>query len=197
MKGLILKGAATTTGRARENVQAALDILEEIQQRVIAMGVTDFPKPEGELQSLATTNVGALTNRELETHYAGYVAYCSYLGPKVAEAITSHRIATANLKRIAANIKMGLLRDKTPRSELQTRTLDSEEYVEYELEQLKLAAVKEILQAHFDAYQAQAAALSRIVEIRKLEFEDERRQGNFARNPKHPGRGPMPGVRRP
>lgn len=196
-KGLHLKGTPISSKRVREHQQTAVDLLEEIQERIRKMGVMDFPKPEGTIQSLGSLELGAFTNREVETLLARYIGYVAYLGPKIAEAETAYRIGAANLKLVEANLRVSLFKDNVPKNEVVARVRESEEYIEQDLEQLKLFAVKHILAAHCNAYKEQAKAVSRSIELRKLEFEQEHRANNVAghKGPAH--RGGLPaGVRR-
>jgi hypothetical protein len=140
------------------------------------MGLPEYPKPKTAPEPLCDIDVGALTNRELETQMANYVAYAMYIAPKLAEAEAAYKISTANMKAVAASLKVSLYKDRVPKSEIDARVLVAPEYIEQELEHLKLYATKEILEAHYKAYSKQAGALSRFVELRKLEYEQEVRQ---------------------
>jgi hypothetical protein len=195
--GLHLKGTPVSSKRMREHAQTAIDILEEIQGRIRKMGVMDFPKPEGVIQALGSLELGGCTNREIESLLARYIGYVAYLGPKIAEAETAYRIGAANLKRVEANLRVNLFKDNVPKAEVIARVRESEEYIELDLEQLKLFAIKHILGAHCNAYKEQAKAVSRSIELRKLEFEQEHRANNVAghKGPAH--RGGLPaGIRR-
>ncbi len=196
MKGLDLSDVPVSSKRARANAASAMAVLEEIQEMSRNLGVTAFPKPSKELPPLGDHDTGKLDNRGLETAYTGYIGFCAYLGPKLAEATSAYRIADANLKRIKANLRVQILKeDKTAKADIEARIVDSDQYMEYDLERLKLGAMRDILQAHFAAYEEQAKALSRIIELRKLEFEQSLRSHNVGnyRGPQTAGYQGLPG----
>lgn len=191
MSGLNLKGTPISSRNTQERTKRALDILEEIQQQVKKMGLPEYPKPTTQPTPLSDLDVGALSNRELETQMASYVAYAMFLAPKLAEAEAAYKISTANMKAVAASLKVSLFKDEVPKSEIDARVSVAPEYIEQELEHLKLFATKQILEAHYKAYSKQAGALSRIVELRKLEYEQETRQHNVG-SFKRPAGGGLP-----
>lgn len=178
--GLNLRGTPITSARTQERTRKALDILAEIQQQVMQMGLPEYPRPGNVPEALADLDVGALSNRELETQMAAYIAWGAYVSTKLAEAEVAYRASTLNMKAIAASLKVSLFADQVPKAEIDARVHVAPEYVEQELEHLKLYATKEILAAHYKAYSKQASALSRFVELRKLEYEQEMRSQNVA-----------------
>lgn len=193
--GLDLRGTPVASKSAKETAQKAFDVLAEIQEQVAMMGLPDYPKPTNAPRPLSDIDVGSLSNRELETQMTSYVAYAMYVMPKVAEAEASYKIAVANLKKITANLKVGLFKDKTSKAEIDARVTDSPEYQEYELETLKLFAIKEILDSHYKAYSKQASALSRVIELRKLEYEQAVREASVGKY-RRPAGGIPAGLRR-
>lgn len=201
MPKLDLKGTAVASASTKARTTKALDILEEVQAMAGKMGLHAFPRPSTAPASLAELDPGSLSNRDLESAMTAYVAYASYIEPKLAEAESAYKISTANLKSVASSLKLSLFADGTRTAEVDARVNTSPEYIEYELEHLKLYATKEILAAHHHAYSKQAGALSRIIELRKLEFEQQHRLNNVGNH--RPGdrphsRGGLPGtIRRP
>ncbi len=188
MPSLDLKGVPVATNASKQRSQRALDILEEIQREVREMGLPEYPRPSTSPTPLSEVDVSALSNRELETHLTSYIAYAAYLEPKLAEAEMAYKISAHDMKGIKANLKVSLFKDGVPKSEIDARVQDSPEYIEKELEHLKLFAIKTILEAHHRGYRSQAQGLSRIVELRKLEYEQEQRAnhvGNY--KPGRPG----------
>lgn len=194
--GLNLRGTPLASQHAHERTKRAFDILQEIQEEAARMGLPPYPKPSSAPKALSDIDVGELSNRELETQMAKYVGYASYLMPKLAEAEAAYKIATANLKSIKASLKVSLFKDGIPKNEIEARVIESPEYAEQDLELLKLFATKEILDAHYKAYSKQAQALSRFVELRKLEFEQSLREHNVGNIKKRQASGIPGGFRR-
>ena len=191
---LNLKKAAVVPVAAQERAKDAFSILAEVQDSVRRMGIPEYPRPEGSPPSLAEVDTGSLSNRELETFYSKYVAYAQYLGPKLAEAETAHKISQSNLKHLEATIKADLTAKQVPKTEHATQVKENAVYLENEIEDLKLFATKTILAAYYKAYANQAKAISRIIELRKLEQEQAVRQNSIGSY--KPG-GPPSGFRRP
>lgn len=178
MAGLNLKGAPVASKAAQDRAQHAFDILAEIQEMVTKMGLPEYPKPKVAPTPLSDLDISALSNQEVAAQMANYIAYAQYVGAKLAEAEAAYRISASNLKQIAASLKVSLFKDQIPKGEVDARIQTSPEFQKHEYEHLKLYATKSILAAYYKSYSKQAAALSRIVELRKLEFEQEHRTNN-------------------
>lgn len=175
--------------QGQTGIKGAMEILQEVQEDVERMGLPEYPKPQGSPPPLGNLNPEELTNRDLEIYYTSYVSYAMYIAPKLAVAESSYKISSSNLSHIKANIEAQLYAASVPKSEVKTQVLNSPIWQEQELEHLKLFATKTILEAHYKAYSKQAQALSRIVELRKLEFEAEQRSngiGGFKRSTARP-----------
>jgi hypothetical protein len=162
-------------------MQDALDILADVQEKVRKMGLPEQPKPTEEPPSITSLDVGDLPNQEIETYLVKLTGYATYLLPKVAELEASYKISQANLKRVEASLKVQMSAKGTPSKELVAAVRDSEAYIAQEIEQLKL----------YKSYVKQAAVLSRIVELRKLEYEQAQRAHNVGHT-KFGGRGTTP-----
>jgi len=181
MSSLDLRKTTVIGKKAAAGVKRAFDILEEVQQDARDMGLEDYPKPAGTPPPLSNLDPENLQNRDLEVYYTAYVAYAQYIGPKVAAAEAAYKISTSNLARIAANLEAEMHKDEVPKAEIKARVKTHPHWEEQELEHLKLFATKTILEAHYKAYSNQAKALSRIIELRKLEFESQVRGDSIGR----------------
>lgn len=176
MAGLDLTKTPVTGNRTTKHLKRASDILEEVQVQVRSLGLPEYPKPSGEAPPLCDVDVATLGNHELASLMSKYIAYSNYLAPRVAEAAAALKISAANLKTVLAAQKVSLMKTDVPKSEISDRAKDSTEYLEHEIEHLKLWAMHEVLEAHYKAYGKQYDALSRTVELRKMEYEDANRQ---------------------
>jgi hypothetical protein len=179
--GLNLKGTPATSNATIKRTKRALDLVTEIREEIAAMGIHPYPQPKTAPTPLSDLDVGSLSNRELETHMTNYVAYAQYVGPKLAETEAAYKVSGANLKAVAASQKVSLMKDGIPKNQIDSRVTESQDYAEAELEYLKLYAIKQVLASYYKSYSRQASALSRIVELRKLEYEQDLRQHNVAR----------------
>ena len=171
-------GALVTKGD-EDRLRSAYEILDEVKQHVEGMGLPPYPKPTTAPQPLDTVDLETLPNNQLGQLYAKYTAYAQYVGQQLAEAEAAYKLGVSALKMLEAKLKTRLFGEGKPKVEVPALVRDNEVFVEGELEVLKLYAMKAILDAHYTAYDKQAAALSRIVEIRKLEFEKEIRDAGI------------------
>lgn len=186
MSGLNLRGTPVVSKDKARRAQEAFEILGEVQEMVRKMGLPPYPKPEAAPTPLCELEMEALSNQEVAAQMVNYIAYAQYVSTKLAEAEAAYKISEVNLKQIAANLKVALFSDGVAKAEVSARIQDSSEYQKYEQEHLKLFATKSILSAYYKSYSRQAAALSRVVELRKLEFEQEHRANNVNSH-KRPG----------
>lgn len=197
--GLNLGGTPVTSNNTKERIQRGLEILEDIQEQMAGMGLTEYPKPKTTPEPLGDLDLSAMENRELEGLMAKYTGYAAYVGTKLAEAEVAYKVSTAAMKAVSASLKVSLYKDGSPKTEIDAKIQVAPEYIEYELEHLKLYATKEILDAHYKAYSRSAQAVSRTIEVRKLEYEQDARQHSVGGFKGRPSTGGLParGIRRP
>ncbi len=176
--GLNLKGVPVGGKRTEERAKQAHDILADVKKDVRAMGMPDYPQPSVAITPLSDVDLEALSDRELGAQLIQYTAYASYMMPKVAEVSAAYKIAEMSLKQIGAELKVALYAENVRVSEIDARVQNSPKYLEYEMEKVKLYMMREILTAHQEAYSKQASAISRVIEIKKLEHEAEHRSAN-------------------
>ena len=176
--GLNLRGTPTVSSRTRERVQKTVDIMDEVRAQMAQMGLQPYPRPKNTPEPLDETTLDGLSNQELERYLTSYTGYAAYLQTKVVEATIAHKASVINTKAVKANLKASLYKDRVPKSEVDARVNIAPEFIARELEELKLYAVEQILDAHYNAYSKQAGAVSRVIELRKLDFEQQHRQNN-------------------
>jgi hypothetical protein len=178
---LDLSKAAILPKDSDERYQSAFEIIESVRQQMQdELGLEEYPKPDSQPRPLADIpNIEALQNAELGGLYAHYVAYAQFVGAKLAETEAAYKIATNVLKQIVAEVQSKLFSQEVPKSEIPARVRDNPVYKRFDSELVKLYATKTILAAHHRAYDKQAAALSRIISLRELEFQQTIREGGI------------------
>jgi hypothetical protein len=183
---LDLTRAAILPKGSDERYQSAFEIIEQVREQMRdELGLEEYPKPESQPRPLADIqNIESLPNAELGGLYAHYVAYAQFVGAKLAETEAAYRIATNVLKQIVAEIQSKLFAQEVPKSEISSRVREDGLYKKFDTELVKLYATKTILTAHHKAYDKQAAALSRIIALRELEFQQTFREGGISGNAK-------------
>jgi len=172
----------------REQYKNAQEIIDEVEAQVEAKGLTKFPRPTGEPADLTQIDVTSMSNNELGQHFIRYTAYAQYVFGDLANIEAAYKVGAASLKLIEANLKSKLFAKDIPKVEIPALVREDPVRVEYELELLRLFAMKEILEARYKAYQRSADALSRIIELRKLDFDQSMRDANIANHRKRPTR---------
>lgn len=174
------KVALVPKDAAASRARSATEIVQNAKETLREMGLEDYPKPDATPTPLgAVGDADSLTNSEIGVMYVQYISYAQYVGSKLAEMDVLYRIATTELKRLHAELSTQLVSRGVAKSEIPSAIRDSTAYQDAELEMLKAYAMKTMLQAVFSAYDKQAAALSRLMTLRELEFQGELRGTNM------------------
>lgn len=158
----------------------AQEMIEEVKGKAEEMGLHKYPKPSTQPPSLADMDVGEIPNSQLSQLYSQYTAHAQWVFQEFTEAEIAYKNGVASLKLLDAKLKSKMYAMGMPKAEVPALMREDPIRTEYEMEVLKLYAMKEILGAHYKAYSKQADALSRIVEIRKLEFEQTMRASGIS-----------------
>ncbi len=198
MAGLDLRKRPVVTPEKREAISAAKteEIIDEVRSAMRKLGVPEIPQPSNAPPSLGTVNIENLDNRSLEVLYLQYVGFSEFLRPRLAELEASYAFAKAGMKRVVADLKNQARAAHTPKDEILASIQENPVYIEHDSEVLKLYAMREILKSYQSGFSNQAKAISRIIEIRKLEFEEGHRKNSIGGfRPDRPAR-PQPGLRR-
>jgi hypothetical protein len=177
---LDLSKTALLSPEERAQFKSAEGILEEVEERAEELGLMPYPKPTSVPESLADIDIEALTNPGLGQLFTRYTAYGQYVFGELTKSEVAYKIGVSSLKLVEAKLKTkyyGL--DGITKAEVPALVKDDAFRIEYELEVLKLYAMKEILGAHYKAYSKQADALSRIISLRELEFDRDMRRNSI------------------
>lgn len=163
-------------------------IISDLQDR---FGIELYPKPKNTPHPLADTDISKLTNVQLEQLFIQYTAYTSFLVTQLAVLKQVEYAAKNRLTRIAAEIKNDLYTKHVPKDEVASRTKTHATYTAAEFDYDRARTMHTILEAYYKAYSKQAQGLSRVVELRKQEFDDSLRSGNInKRGPRGPRKAP-------
>lgn len=180
MQKLDLRKAGITDKDTEDKLRSAFDTIEDTKEKMREMGLEDYPKPQSAPRSLAEIpDIDSLTNSQLGALYVQYVAYAQFISSRLSETIAGYRIAANNLKQLQAKIASTLYAKEVPKAEVPARVREDPLYKEFDAELVKFFAMKTLLEAHHRAYDKQAAALSRMISLRELEFQQSLRQDNM------------------
>lgn len=169
-------------------------MLQEVEETLESRGVLEPPRPEGHPEPLANLDITALTNDQVASLYTQYVAYASYIGDELAKIEGLEEMAKKLLKDTLAELKDALFAKGIKGAEATSAAMKDEVYRELDMEHAKLFFMKAIMKRRYKGYVTQAAALSRTVELRKLDFEQLRRNDNLGRGKPPPGFGAPRGL---
>ncbi len=164
------------------------NMLDEAKNELARRGIMDMPRPKNHPEPLADMNVNDLTNSQVAGLYTQYVAYASYIGDELAEIECLEEAAKRILRETLGKLKDAHFAKGTMKgAEVTAAAISDPFYQELDFEHLRLLFMKNIMKRRYRHYTSQASALSRTVELRKLDFESQRRDSNIGR-----GRPPGP-----
>ena len=173
-------------------------LMATVEEEMEMRGIPQPPRPTTHPQSLADTDITTLTNSEVASLYTQYVAYSTYIGDELARIEGIEESAKKMLKDTLAELKDAQFARGVKGAEATAAAMKDPVYQALDQEHMKFFFMKAILKRRYTGYVAQAAALSRTIELRKLDFEQTRRDGNvgFRANPVGRGFG-APKPKRP
>lgn len=183
--GFINPRAVTESKRKIEEILLCVE--EELTMR----GIPESPRPKGVPESLADSDITRMSNNQLANLYTQYVAYGAYLGNELAKIEGLEEGARKLLKDTLAELKDACFSKGLKGPEATAAAMRDEVYKEMDFEHMKLYFMKTILKRRARGYSSQAAALSRNIELRKLEFEQSRRDTNIGLGGKKGGFGAL------
>jgi hypothetical protein len=192
MARLDLNKRAILDDEEQEQVKSATQILEEVKEHVEELGLPEYPRPRTQPEPIDHYDIEAMLNPQLGQLFARYTAFAQFVFGQLAQAESGYKLAVSALKLREAKMKAKLYAQNVPNAQVSAHVKDDPLFIEAELEVLKLFATKTILEAHYKAYDKQAAALSRIIALRELEFEKEAREnGIMTRRGRSKGQAPQ------
>lgn len=165
-------------------------MLDDAKNELTRRGILDMPKPKNHPLPLADMNVNDLTNSEVAGLYTQYVAYASYIGDELAEIECLEEAAKRMLRETLGKLKDAQFAKGLKGAEATAASISDPFYQELDFEHLRFLFMKNIMKRRYRHYTSQASALSRTVELRKLDFESQRRDINI-------GRGRPPAAKMP
>lgn len=161
-------------------------LLEDVMGELENRGIPPVPRPSGHPTPLSEVDIVTLTNDGLTTLYAQYAAYSSYIGDQLAQIEGAEEDAKKNLRETIAHVKDALFAKGKKGAEVTSAALNDPLVEELSLMHMKYFFMKAIMKRRYKSYITQGAALSRSIELRKLDMEMTRRVGNLG----HSGRRP-------
>lgn len=175
MPKIDLNNAPLLDKEEMEQFKNADDLLAEVGSQAARLGLLPYPKPTNVPENLADMDISELPNNQLGNLYSQYTAHAQYVNGELVKAEIAYRSANTSLKQLDAKLKLKLFARDVPKAEVPAMVREDPIRIDYEMEVLKLFAMKEILEAHYKVYSKQAEALSRIIALRELEFNQSMR----------------------
>lgn len=163
-------------GEARGRIDA---LMRSVQAELDARGIPEPPRPKAHPASLADVDITLLTGNQLANLYTQYVAYAAYIGDEVAKIEGLEESAKKMLRETLAELKDAQFAKGLKGAEATAAATKDVLYKDLDMEHMKLFFMKAIMKRRYKGYITQAAALSRTIELRKLDFEQTRRDGNI------------------
>lgn len=163
-------------GVARERIDT---LMKSVEAELEARGIPEPPRPKTHPLSLADIDITLLTGNQLANLYTQYVAYAAYIGDEVAKIEGLEESAKKMLREVLAELKDAQFTRGMKGAEATSAATKDPVYKDLDMEHMKLFFMKAIMKRRYKGYVTQAAALSRTIELRKLDFEQTRRDGNL------------------
>ena len=113
--------------------------------------------------------------------YIQYVGFAVHINTRVAEIECLEKSASAELKKTKGRIENALRAGGSKVSEIKSELEVHPVYVDAVVEYNKLYFMRQLVRSYYEVYNKQASAISRVIELRKLEFEQLRREDNLAK----------------
>lgn len=181
--------AAILSPEEQGSFKSAQEIISEVEAQAEEMGLKRYPRPTGEAENLTEIDITTMTNNALGQLFMQYTAFAQYIYGEHVRVVAAYKVGVSSLKLVEANLKSKFYAKDVAKAEVPALVREDPIRIECELEVLKLFAMREILEAHYKAYQRSADALSRIIELRKLDFDQSMREAGIQNHRKG---GPRP-----
>lgn len=187
---LRLDGVQLLNAEEKAQLKDADELIAEVKAKAEELGVSKYPKPRTAPPNLTELDVAELPNNQLGQIYTQYTAHAQYIYGELAHISVAHKYAVASMKQLEAKLKAKMYASSVPKAEVPALMREDGLHIAYELEVLRLFAMKELLEAHYRAYSKQAEALSRIIALRELEFGMQTRDAGIQNRkvPQRPNR---------
>jgi hypothetical protein len=173
-------------GKVRHAKEKIDNILRDVEADLLRRGIPEPPRPKNHPAELADMDTALLTNADLGSLYTQYVAYASYIGDELAKIEGMEESAKKLLRDTLAELKEAAFVRGLKGPEATSAAISDELYRALDLEHMRLFFMKAIMKRRYRGYVSKAAALSRTIELRKLDFEQVRRDGNIGFGGKRP-----------
>lgn len=173
--------------------------VEEIYSELAAMGVPLETSPEQQAQPPDLTkysDLDTITTQQLGALHIQYAGYVAFLSTKLAEIRVLEDASKRDLDALVSAQSVDLISKGVPKQELMHRIRGTPDFQNKELRYFKYSAMHKLLQARVTGYEAQAAAVSRMITIRTTDQETGLRDSRLAsRGRKTHFSGPLNGRR--
>lgn len=184
--------APTSLGISMTELEAILskfDTQNAVEQDLKHMGLTDEKKPAFELPEITPEALTTTDNTQYTTLYSQQLAWQNYLSPIVAKVCSGLLqaenqmvlIEAAIEKRLKAQNKLRTKEEKLDKNDIKNEVLNDPIYQEAMLEAQRLKQYKLRLEAMTEIAGRNLRVISRQIELKKMEFDENNRETNINR----------------
>ena len=182
MPGLDLRGTGIVDGKEVDSIPTGEELVEKIRERMVDLGIPEISAPRGEPPpTLSEIDTTELSMQELERMYTRYVSYAEFINPIIETKAAALRAEKSRLKLVNARVTKLLREEGVPKSDIAAMRDAHEQVAEVAASILMLEAECGIIAATAKVYVNESKALSRVVEMRKIDFEQSNRGNNLTR----------------
>lgn len=192
--------AVTNIGESKNaEIYSKWETADAVEAELHSVGLAEKPRPTFACPNITPEMLTGLEGAAYSHMYAEVLAWFNYTATLLARAdariLQYKNIMETTESSMRNNMKdtSKALGEKAPSAEYMSDTINIDyHYQNAKLELQKYKQYKDIVKAHLDGIERSLAVVSRQIEIKKLEYEATRAQGNFS-NREHPFPSRRPG----
>jgi hypothetical protein len=169
-----------------QSIQARWDTADDSDRRVIGTGLVDHPKPEFSCPDLDADTLTTPDSRSYTETYVHILAWFNYsnellanVQARVLQYDNMLRVLTAQTRIRQREISAASGAKKMPEEEIQDLLYTNPEYQNILLELQRYKQLKLMMESKVDAIERSLKVISRQVEIRKLDIEQQKNANNM------------------
>jgi hypothetical protein len=187
--------------KSQEDIHREWDTMTGVENLLVKYGVAPQPQPTYACPEVTEDELTTTENQEYTQTYARLLGWFNYLAPLLAEVKAAELQVENEMEYVSAKLRKDIRThnagkkardpDRYTEGNIKDEIILDENYHELHVEQQRLSQMQLMLKARTDSVERSLRVVSRQVEIRRLDIEQGRTEGNM------PGRNKWSPTTRP